>query len=310
MTNEVTIRKIVDHILLNACSVNSSGLYNGKAGMALALFETARYLQDEYIEEQAFNLLQEALITQTEDIGFENGLGGIGYVLLYLLRKDIVDADFGELFGEQHEKIMAHLGKSKENSNITPNTIRLNYYLMEVQRIFPANRNIKEFIKTIFEAVEQDLITLFSSFRKLDSANNRILVLSQFECYLKTVCDCIFVDYSHALINDYVELYREGRIKSSFSIACCLEILGLDGAFDDVVISNKQFANQRDFLRYTSWRNLIKFAQLTGNDQIITENDIEEALLKHMPQGAFIAGYEQGLSRLLIYLTNHKANLL
>ena len=54
MINETTIRKIVDNILLNASSVNSSGLYNGKAGMALALFEAARYLKDDGIEEKAF----------------------------------------------------------------------------------------------------------------------------------------------------------------------------------------------------------------------------------------------------------------
>lgn len=44
MINEATIRKIVDYMLLNACSINSSGLYSGKAGIALTLFEVARYL--------------------------------------------------------------------------------------------------------------------------------------------------------------------------------------------------------------------------------------------------------------------------
>lgn len=36
-----TVRRLVDYVLLNSCSVNSSGLYNGKAGMALALFEVS-----------------------------------------------------------------------------------------------------------------------------------------------------------------------------------------------------------------------------------------------------------------------------
>ena len=88
MINETKIRKLIDYTLLNACSINSSGLYNGKAGIALALFEVARYLQDEYIEEQAFDLLQEALVSKTEDISFENGLSGIGYVLLYLIENE------------------------------------------------------------------------------------------------------------------------------------------------------------------------------------------------------------------------------
>jgi hypothetical protein len=52
--------------LLNACSVSSSGLYNGKTGMASALFETGNYLQDEHIEDRAFDLLQEALVTKTK----------------------------------------------------------------------------------------------------------------------------------------------------------------------------------------------------------------------------------------------------
>ncbi len=51
MINKATILKLVDYCLLNACSVNSSGLYNGKAGIALALFDVARYLQDEYIND-------------------------------------------------------------------------------------------------------------------------------------------------------------------------------------------------------------------------------------------------------------------
>lgn len=300
------VRKIVDYILLNACSVNSSGLYNGKAGMALALFEAARYLQDNYIEEQAFDLLQEALITQTEEISFENGLGGIGYALLCLMHNDFVDADFQELFGEQHQKILVQTEKLKERNN----AIRLNYYLTKVKPHIPANHKINKLIKNIFKAIEQDLVSQFSDFGRLDYANNKMVVLSQFECYLKTVCDCNFVDYSHRLIKDYAKLYREGRIKSSFPIAYHLEKLGLQEKYGDVIISNKQFANQEVLLQHTSLRNFIEIAQLSENKQIITENVLEETISKRIPQGAFIAGYEQGFSRLLIYLANNEANLL
>lgn len=301
-----TIRKIVDHILLNACSVNSSGLYNGKAGMALALFEAARYLQDDYIEEQAFDLLQEALISKTEDISFENGLGGIGYALLCLMHNDFVDADFQELFGEQHQKILVQIEKLKERNN----AIRLNYYLTKVKPHIPANHKINKLIKNIFKAIEQDLISQFSDFGNLDYANNKILVLSRFECYLKTVCDCDYSDYSLSLLNQYADLYRSGRIKSSFPIAYYLEKLGLQEKYGDVIISNKQFANQEVLLQHTSLRNLIEIAQLSENKQIITENVLEETISKHIPQGAFIAGYEQGFSRLLIYLANNEVNLL
>lgn len=62
MISDTTIRKLVDYISLNACSVNSSGLYNGKSGISLALFETAKCLQDTEIEDKAFSLFQESLI--------------------------------------------------------------------------------------------------------------------------------------------------------------------------------------------------------------------------------------------------------
>ncbi len=49
--NEALIKKAAEHVMLNSCSVSSSGLFNGKAGMSLALFEVTRFLEDEYIED-------------------------------------------------------------------------------------------------------------------------------------------------------------------------------------------------------------------------------------------------------------------
>lgn len=305
-----TIQKIVDCILLNSCSVNSSGLYNGKAGMALALFEAARFLHDDYIEEQAFNLLQEALITKTEDISFENGLSGIGYVLLYLAHDNFIDADFNDLFGDQHQKVMMRVGELKG----TPNTmLRLNYYLAEVRHQIPDNHQTDKLIRTLFEATELDLHSQFSGFNKLTYNNDKKSVLSKFECYMKTVCDCGYKGYSHSLLNEYANLYRSGYIKSSFTIASYLEMLRLESIFNDVICANKQHAIQSDLLQHCDLRNLIEFSQLSKNEEIITsitsENESEKAILNHIPMEALTAGYEHGLSRLLIYLTNKKTIL-
>lgn len=167
MVNEGIIRKIVDYILLNACSVNSSGLYNGKAGIAWALFETARFLQDEYIEEQAFELLKEALISKTDDMGFENGLSGIGYVLLYLIKNDFIDADFDELFDEQYEKILSGFEKVKENPNATLNAIYLNNFLNAAKPYRSLDKRINEVMKSIFETNELYLAIQFFDFKDI-----------------------------------------------------------------------------------------------------------------------------------------------
>lgn len=105
-SKDKTIHKLIDFILLNSNSVNICGLYNGKAGIALALFEAARYLHDDEIENEAFRLLQEALLSKKQDFSFENGLTGIGYALLYLIQNKFVDADFDEIFGTQYKTII------------------------------------------------------------------------------------------------------------------------------------------------------------------------------------------------------------
>ena len=78
MNFQQEIRILASHLHSNAVNINSSGLYAGKAGVALALFEAAHFLRDNEMEDVAFALLQEALISNTDDIGFENGLSGRG----------------------------------------------------------------------------------------------------------------------------------------------------------------------------------------------------------------------------------------
>ena len=98
MTTNKDFRKLTDFVLLNACSVSSTGFYSGKAGMSLCLFEVARTLSDEYLEDNAFELLQESLLSKNNDIGFENGLSGIGYVLQYLIDNEYVKKAWSEYF--------------------------------------------------------------------------------------------------------------------------------------------------------------------------------------------------------------------
>ena len=62
-----------DFIRLNACGLQSAGLAMGKAGVAIALFEAARTLQDEAMEDDAYDLLREALLSRHTDLDMQNG---------------------------------------------------------------------------------------------------------------------------------------------------------------------------------------------------------------------------------------------
>lgn len=105
------ISKVVDYVLLNACSLHSSGLYTGKSGVALALFEVSRLMKDDYWEECAFELLEESLLYKGDDLSFHRGYSGIRFALHYLIEHQFIDADINELFNEQERKLQSFTGE-------------------------------------------------------------------------------------------------------------------------------------------------------------------------------------------------------
>ena len=59
------------YLRINASALSSVGLYEGKAGIALALFEVADLLQNADIENYAVRLLEECLVTSVNDLSFK-----------------------------------------------------------------------------------------------------------------------------------------------------------------------------------------------------------------------------------------------
>jgi len=96
--------------------------------MSLCLFELSQYLHDGTLEDKAFELLQEslALSSKKDRIDFEAGLSGIGFVLLYLIQNQLIDADYEELFGEQSRKIVSRL---QEQSVFSVKDLSFVYFL-------------------------------------------------------------------------------------------------------------------------------------------------------------------------------------
>lgn len=185
MIHEKTIRQLAGYILQHADSVRTLGLYNGKAGLALSLFEVSRYLQDEKIEDKAFNLLQESLLGRTNDCSFENGLSGIGYVLLYLMENQWVDADFDEMFADKYEKIIGSFDDIDKEPDKLLNSLKMIYFLSSVKKLKPGDRRVDEIIQKIVEGVELYLSVHFFDFEDIHYINDKTTVLKIFTAYLK-----------------------------------------------------------------------------------------------------------------------------
>lgn len=326
MVTKENLRKLTDFVLLNAYSVSSTGLYNGKAGMSLCLFEVARATEDELLEEHAFELLQEALLTKNTDIDFENGLSGVGFVLRYLIDNEFIDADFEEMFGEQTQKILDGLEKRRNEPTALMNSIKMIYLLSDMNRA-KADKRITDAIHIIFDSVESYLLSQFADFNSLGYKNIKMAVLGLFEDYVRLLCYSKYTAFSRPLLERYFELYRTGKIVSSFSIGCYLEILNAESLLSesvDVISANKELGLQNMNPDTLSLRELTVYYQLLhlkavcyrdsiavvamklhGNEKI----NLEQAILSSIPKDQFTAGYGCGVARLLLMSVNLDAAL-
>lgn len=159
MMNVNLLSKITDYVLLNVCSLHSSGLYSGKSGVSLALFEVSGLLKDNYLEERAFELLEESLLYNGDDLSFHKGYSGIRFALLYLVEHRFVDADINELFGKQEQQLQAFTGELLPVASIpdTPLSVCIDrLYLLRCNE--ERNREEIEWLESfLFSASEDEL---------------------------------------------------------------------------------------------------------------------------------------------------------
>ncbi|MDO5572260.1 MAG: lanthionine synthetase LanC family protein [Bacteroidales bacterium] len=311
MKNEKYIRKLVDNILLNAYSVTSSGLYNGKTGMALALFEAARYFDDEYIESQAYGLIEEALLSKTNDISFESGLSGIGYVLLYLIDNEFIDADFDELFEDNHKKILGCINNEIIDSDSIMNSFNLNYYFIG-RRLMHHEQD--EIIEHIYSSREKYLIDNLKKFKDANSNVCKEVVLYKLKEYLKMLS--LFGNrYStNPVLKIYKEIYALGLIRSSFVLGCYLNKIIDDVTFQNIIEDNRKelltvkYSNGTIKMRI-EYDKITNSKTITNDLSLLNDKEFERYILDFIPKGSFIPGFENGLSALVLYLTESRIKL-
>ena len=90
-----TIKDNALHYLLTDVDMIGMGLLKGKSGQSLFYFLYSRYCGYPVIEDYAEDLLYEVTgsITNETPIWFENGLAGIGWVVIYLYQNQYIDGD-------------------------------------------------------------------------------------------------------------------------------------------------------------------------------------------------------------------------
>jgi len=317
--DNLIIRKIADYLYLNACSVNSSGLFNGKAGFAISIFETARLLKDEYFEEKAFELLQESLLSKNKDVGFENGLPGIGFVLIYLIENEFVDGDFNDLFSSIDDKIRQEIDYViKSEQQKIGSLLPIVTYLEKASDI-SKGKKYDEQIRVILAAVENELNNWILTRGRCQKSVLKPQYLNLLKNYLKISFNhCLEVDIS--LLMTYCQRYEKGDFISDYVIGSYI--------FEFAKQQKEPYLTEIGQQNMKLAENLLSYRILTLSKRIEilyhkikqegvgkchhdfnssgfkfeSEESFERNVLKLIHQNSFIPGFEAGIARLLFFI--------
>lgn len=318
---EDTIRRLVDYVLLNACAENYTGLYSGKAGISVCLFEMQRELKDNYIEKQSLELLRESLLTKNNDISFENGLSGIGFSLLYLINNKFVNADFYDLFDINLDKILSTitLWKEKDETIQIFNNVSILYFLDYLFR-YSKRQEYNDYIELIYNTINDMLEAQFEEISSFKNTYFITSVVSFFEKYLKILHSCPQNNYSKVVIDSYSKLYMEGRLSSNFAVGHYLNAIATEinnNKIKHVAEENMKYAiiginpqlmtisekTELLFLLSSYEKKYHKEIYLLENELLNFNSniDLEISLLKDIPSVSSIGSYNSGITRYLLY---------
>lgn len=103
-------QQIVNHLILKSIEISDVSLYHGKMGIVLALYIYARRSAQEHIKDYAWDLLQDVYkgVNETQPVGLEYGLSGIGYGTTLLKKYGIFDCDLNDVLCSIDQKIMTY----------------------------------------------------------------------------------------------------------------------------------------------------------------------------------------------------------
>lgn len=133
--------------MLGSLGIEEPGLCYGSSGISICLFESSRILKDKYIEDFAFSLLKQSLVSDCSSVAFYNGLSGIGYALAYLIRHKFIKTSIGNVFKEQEQHIIDYLiniNPSQANFKELTDALSLAFYFLNVHHIPACTKRLRE----------------------------------------------------------------------------------------------------------------------------------------------------------------------
>lgn len=311
-----TIGQIATYIIQNSAALTASGLFEGKAGHALCLFEISRLTHDEKIEDSAFQILQEALLSKTQSITFGNGLSGIGYVLLYLIKYKHIEADFNDLFEKQH----LHIMKVIETSSYNANDISVLPYLVIYREVIKRDSaRVDKAIESLIDNAIREILdylvpekwlgctsklAVITKLNQLAQALFRFLSLTYCRCGNHSSLATFMQQLQHLYMHSYVAL----DVETLYYIHVICNRYDIDITFSDIPIEIDSIE-----LSTMNLSKIINLHILHHLDSSMLRPDaplpfdalddtiIEDSIYRFIGSNNLLCTYDSGLLRIMIY---------
>lgn len=309
----VLIRKLASSVVLNSAAVNASGLNSGRMGCSLALYEASQVLGDDYLEDEAFMLLQESILSQMDDLGFHKGWSGIGFALMYLIRNNYLEADLGEVFGERMEQICVFLeDKLRKNVLFIAEELEMLYFVNEMA-LCDHSKRWEKIRNRMNEKADEKILSLIDRCSKTTVNISRSSVQNQLNAYLNYRLPEENRKSMELVIEKYMDLYHRGLLPDN--LVTYLQI--------SKILGNKYSLDGHYGL---DWKNRLYVAPLSYQTSVLALDletsgeqgpsakwiesmyltpdwkETEQNIVAYIYKASSMFGLGNGLSRLLILL--------
>lgn len=196
-----------------------------------------------------------------------SGLAGIGYALLYVIRGDLLEADFEDLFGKQvqvvKEQTCRALDEPRYNGFDQLNTVLFWNMLGHPDALYIRN--------CLLDAAGKRLMRLFENLQ-VNFTGNLLMkggILSRWTQYMRLVSACRTYEPPVALFERYMNLYRKDCFRNEWETGHWLDVLSgrvvLPG-LPEVAARNREVGNWEGMREEQSFSTYIRCLYLQLHD--------------------------------------------
>ena len=320
--NIISIESLRSQIINTATLDSDVSLYTGKIGSSIALIESNELFYSEIAEEHIVKFIKETLKYELDYIDFSSGITGIGYAILYMIKKGHLENDYDKYFSKNRMKIIKIMISILPyvNNDIPILFLDIAKYSIQSYSI-DRNKYEKLIIDTILQKVTTEVTKCFSptNWTRLKTPKHSLLekfskLLELYNLLIEEGLVNLFdIEKIKDTITSYCTCYNENYIVNNYTLGYRLIKTSQDNSIINIAKQNIAIGIEGIHYKSLSLTEKIKLFHSTKGDfanrktgEMIL-NDISSKISETQNiQFKIPYGLTDGASLLLLHVLNQE----